>query len=245
MHYRQFIAANMATTSFTSVRNEADRYLWSSRHTVRVLTWTLQSAQNAAPSLLNVIRVRVIGVMALIAVAFNIGEIILMHAGRVHPPLQRFLLWSSLAVFLIGMLVETPRTSARELKGVPAAECTEKNVAGVYGFLGNGPILPNRFGLPEGPLATVGLLTFDGQGRWGTANQTLTVNGQVTTGVSVGGTYTVEPDCTFILVEDGTAGHSDAGVFVHDRQEGFFMGVGEGIFVTFTMKRVEKKEKKD
>jgi hypothetical protein len=111
----------------------------------------------------------------------------------------------------------------------------------VYGFLGSGTVLQDLVGHPAGMTATIGILTFDGQGQWRTTNQSLTANGQVTTELSVTGTYTVKPDCTFTLVEDETEG-SDAGVVVQNRQEGFMMATVEGVVVTFTFKRVEKKD---
>jgi hypothetical protein len=116
--------------------------------------------------------------------------------------------------------------------------CTASNVAGSYGFSGSGTILTNPFGLPEGPVATVGVVRFDGKDRWIT-EQTLSLNGQIIEGASLTGTYTVNPDRTFTLTgDDGT---SDFGVFVHDRDEGFFMGSATGSLITFTMKRVQKK----
>lgn len=118
----------------------------------------------------------------------------------------------------IGLLVQAPRVAARDSEEA-AGRCTVRNVAGAYGFSGSGTVLPNGLGLPEGPIATVGVLTFDGQEGWRTTNQSLTVNGAVTTGVSMTGTYTVHPDCTFTLVD--AAGNTDAGVFVQDRHEGF------------------------
>jgi hypothetical protein len=42
-----------------------------------------------------------------------------------------------------------------------------------------------------------------------------------------------------------TAGRANDGVFVLDRQEGFFIETVEGVFVTFTMKRIGKKEEQD
>lgn len=155
------------------------------------------------------------------------------------PLVQRFLLGSSLVVLGVGLLVQAPRAAARDLQGAPAVRCTVQNVAGTYGFLGSGTVLPNSAGFPEGPVATVGIQTFDGQGEWVT-NQTLMVNGQVSTGVSLSGTYTVNPDCTFTQVD--TAGNTNAGVFVHDRQEGFLMETIEGVSVTFTLKRIGKKD---
>jgi hypothetical protein len=163
-----------------------------------------------------------------------------MHTRKTRPLAQRFLLGSSLVVLEVGLLVQVPRAAARDSQDVPAVRCTVQNVAGAYGFLGSGTNLPNPVGFPEGLVATVGILTFDGQGGWVTTNQSLTVNGQVTTWVSMTGTYTVNPDCSFTTVD--AAGNTDAGVFVHDRQEGFFMATVEGVIVTFTMKRIEKKD---
>ena len=151
----------------------------------------------------------------------------------------RFLLRSSLVVLGVGLLVQAPRAAARDSHDASAVQCTVQNVAGTYGFLGSGTVLPNSAGIPEGLAATVGIQTFDGQGEWVT-HQTLMVNGQVSTGVSLSGTYTVNPDCTFTLVD--TAGNTNAGVFVHDRQEGFLMETIEGVSVTFTLKRIGKKD---
>ena len=163
-----------------------------------------------------------------------------MHMRRTHPLAQRFLLGSSLVVLGVGLLVQTPRAAARDSQDAPGIRCIVQNVAGTYGFLGSGTVLPNSAGIPEGPAATVGIQTFDGQGEWVTTNHSLMVNGQVTTGVSLSGTYTVNPDCTFTQVD--TAGNTSAGVFVHDRQEGFLMETIEGVSVTFTLKRIGKKD---
>ena len=46
----------------------------------------------------------------------------------------------------------------------------------------------------------------------------------------------VQHDCTFTLASDKV--NVDAEVFVHDRQEGFFMATVEGVVVTLTMKRI-------
>ena len=163
-----------------------------------------------------------------------------MHMRRTRPVARRFLLGSSLMVLGVGLLVQPPRVAARDSQDAPAVQCTVQNVAGTYGFLGSGTVLPNSVGIPEGPVATVGILTFDGQEGWRTTNQSLTGYGAVTTGVSMTGTYTVNPDCTFTLVD--AAGNTNAGVFVHDRQHGFFMATVEGVIVTFTMERIAKQD---
>jgi hypothetical protein len=152
-----------------------------------------------------------------------------------------FLLGSSLAVLGVGLLIQVPRVAAREAGDAPAGRCTVRNVAGVYGFSGSGTVLPRAVGLPEGLIATVGILTFDGQKHWGTTNQSLTVNGQVFPMVSMTGTYTVDDDCTFTLFDE--AGNPiDAGVFVQSRQEGVFMATVEGVILTFTMKRIDRQD---
>jgi len=61
--------------------------------------------------------------------------------------------------------------------------------------------------------------------------------------VSLSGTYTVNADCTCTLTD--TEDRANHGVFVLDRQEGFFIETVEGVFVTFTMKRIAKKGEKD
>ncbi len=163
-----------------------------------------------------------------------------MHMRRTRPLVQKFLLRSSLVVLALGMTVQAPRAAARDSHDAPAIGCTVQNVAGAYGFLGSGTVLPNFAGIPEGPTITVGIQTFDGQGRWVTTNHSVMANGQVFTGVSLSGTYTVNPDCSFTQVD--TAGNTSAGVFVHDRQEGFFMETIEGVSLTFTLKRIGQQD---
>ena len=156
---------------------------------------------------------------------------------------RRFLRWSSLVVLGLCLLVQAPGTATANPKDEPVAKYTVQNVAGAYGVLGSGTALQNSAGLPEGLVATVGVLTFDGQGQWKTTNHTLIVTGQPPVEVSLSGNYTVNSDCTFTLID--TAGRANDGVFVLDRQEGFFIETVEGVFVTFTMKRIGKKEEQD
>jgi hypothetical protein len=119
--------------------------------------------------------------------------------------------------------------------------CTVSNVAGSYGLSGRGTIVSNPFGLPEGPVATVGVITFDEQGDW-VSHRSTNVNGQFVSGVSQAGTYTVHPDCTFTFVDETNDAVQFVGVFVADRDEAWFMATGEGVVVTYAMKRIESKE---
>ena len=72
-------------------------------------------------------------------------------------------------------------------------------MAGSYGFSGSGMILSNASEPSASLIATVGILTFDGDENWRTTNQSLTLNGQEPVLVSLTGTYAVRPDCTFTL----------------------------------------------
>jgi hypothetical protein len=139
-------------------------------------------------------------------------ESVRMHTRRTRHLAQRVLLGSSLVVLGAGVLMQAPKAVARDSQGAATGRCTVRNVAGAYGFSGSGTILSNLLGLPAGLIATVGMLTFNGQGHWRTTNQSLTVQGQEPSRVSLTGTYTVESDCTFTLVDE--AGNADAGVFV-------------------------------
>jgi hypothetical protein len=151
--------------------------------------------------------------------------------------------WSILVVLGLGILLWASGTAEPNPKDRPGAKCTEENIAGAYGFLGTGTALQNPAGLPEGLVTTVGLQTFDGRGQWKTTNHTVIVTGQPPLEVSLSGTYTVNSDCTFTLID--TAGRVNNGVFVLNRREGFFIETVEGVFVTFTMKRIGQQEEAD
>jgi hypothetical protein len=77
----------------------------------------------------------------------------------------QLLLGSSLVVLGVGWLLQAPRAVTHDAK-VPAVRCIVRNVAGTYGFVGSGTVLPNAAGFPEGPVATVDIQTFDGHGEW-------------------------------------------------------------------------------
>ena len=101
---------------------------------------------------------------------------------------QQLLLGSSLVVLGSGWLVQEPHAARRGTPDIQARPCTAQNVAGSYGFSGSGTILPTPAEPSASLIATVGLLTFDGDEHWHTTNQTLTINGHVTQ-PSMTGTY--------------------------------------------------------
>jgi hypothetical protein len=75
---------------------------------------------------------------------------------------------------------------------VQAGDCSNNSLKGTYGFSCEG----TGGGLP---IAAVGVLTADGDGSI-SGVETLSVNGEITTGVTFTGTYTVNADCTGSLV---------------------------------------------
>ena len=89
-------------------------------------------------------------------------------------------------VFVLGIL---PRAQAGEHR-----ECSNASLQGSFGFSATGTLLalPPPF---AGPFAEIGRQTFDGNGNTD-ATATLSANGNIVKGVTVQGTYVVNPDCT-------------------------------------------------
>jgi hypothetical protein len=90
-------------------------------------------------------------------------------------------------------------------------------------------------------VVTVGVLLFDEDGRW-VSHRSTNVNGHFASDVSSEGTYIVDPDCRFSFVDATNTAVQFVGVFVADREEAWFMATGEGVVVTYTMKRIERKD---
>ena len=71
---------------------------------------------------------------------------------------------------------------------VQAERCSNASFKGSYGASCGGFV-------GAGPLAVIGVLTADGKGNI-SGVETLSVNGVITSGVTLTGTYTVNADCT-------------------------------------------------
>ena len=82
-----------------------------------------------------------------------------------------------------------PSAQAGEHRG-----CSNASLQGSFGFTATGTLLalPPPF---AGPFAEIGRQTFDGRGET-EATLTLSANGNIVKGVTVQGTYVVNPDCT-------------------------------------------------
>jgi hypothetical protein len=82
-----------------------------------------------------------------------------MQTRRVLATAQWVVLGISVLIIALGSsgLLAGPMENA----AANSKTCTVSNVAGSYGLSGRGTIVSNHFGLPEGPVATVGVITFD------------------------------------------------------------------------------------
>ncbi|MBS1810168.1 MAG: hypothetical protein JST84_18550 [Acidobacteria bacterium] len=110
------------------------------------------------------------------------------------------LLFSVLAIVALpvvsyGQETATAEESKQEnnARSQPPKTCSVRTLKGAYGFLIKGAIL-NLPGLPSGPTATIGIITYDGTGNL-TSTNTSSFNGFVLT-QEMTGTYTVNSDCT-------------------------------------------------
>jgi hypothetical protein len=116
--------------------------------------------------------------------------------------------------------------------------CSVASVKGAYGFFRTGTT-------PVGPLAAVGIATFDGTGAVTTARQTIRKNGVTTqdlftTPTSVA-SYEIDPDCAGRLLNpDGSAfAHF---VVVDGGKEVFGMSLSPGNSVTEVLKKINKED---
>ena len=85
-----------------------------------------------------------------------------------------------------------------------AKECTNATVKGLFGFTCEGTIVG------VGPISIVGVEVSDGQGN-ASGTQTVSLNGQIFSGVSFTEKYTVNPDCTvsaIVTLADGSTSTS-------------------------------------
>ena len=96
---------------------------------------------------------------------------------------------------------------AQEQENDGHESCSNATLSGTYGFYRTGPG-------SVGPVAAVGLVTFDGTGAHGSARQTIRKNGvtvvdNLFTGAPSDGPYEVNPNCAgrFLNFDGTVAGH--------------------------------------
>lgn len=89
--------------------------------------------------------------------------------------------------------------------------CSNATLTGSFGFYRTG-------NTPDGPLAAVGIIVFDGNGNQ-KGSQSISRNGDYSFGRAFFSQYKVAPDCTFKLLSDGA--EFSRGVIV-DEGKGFY-----------------------
>jgi hypothetical protein len=115
--------------------------------------------------------------------------------------------------------------------------CTNSSLQGTYGFTAQGFTLKGA-PLPaplQGPFASSGSATFDGQGNF-TLTATSSFNGLVQGPTTVKGTYSVNKDCTYdSMAENGATFRS---VIVNGGKEILILQTTPGVAITGTAKRL-------
>ena len=116
--------------------------------------------------------------------------------------------------------------------------CSLESLKGSYGFYRVGTV-------PVGPLAAVGISTFDGRGVFSTA-QSIRKNGEDTGDLFTDGTgdafYSVESNCTAKFINPDDSSVFAHAVIVDGGKEIFFMSLSDHNTVTGVAKRISAGE---
>jgi hypothetical protein len=120
--------------------------------------------------------------------------------------------------------------------GAGKQPCSAANVAGSYAMSGNGAILANSSGFPPGALSSLGIITFESQGRY-QLKERVSFNGQLSDWTETG-VFSVNPDCSGVATAD--KGNASAFViFVNDRREAMGILTNAGTAINLSFKRIE------
>jgi hypothetical protein len=138
---------------------------------------------------------------------------------KMKDPINRMVLVIALAV--VFSLVIVPKARAED-------GCTLDTLKGTWGFVFNGTIIG------FGPIAVVGVATFDGEGHF-SRDERAVVNGNVLPREFITGTYTVSGNCTGTTAD--TLGNSSEFVIVSNRKEIISIGTHPGTVSTITLKK--------
>ncbi len=117
--------------------------------------------------------------------------------------------------------------------------CRNATIAGSFGIQTTGTILEGGPVQP-GPIATTGLISFDGNGN-SIERQTISFNGTIVP-FEASGTYKVEKDCTITLkaTDPGTGTQITAsGVIVKRGTEIMIIETSPNTLITGTLKKIE------
>jgi hypothetical protein len=109
--------------------------------------------------------------------------------------------------------------------------CDAYTLNGAYGRMMSGSF-------PQGPVASIGLVTYDGSGNF-VAQDTIVLNGVVMHGTATG-TYQINADCTgtqTIQIQNGPVFHADF-IVVDNGKEVIFVQTDPGVTLVGTIKRL-------
>jgi len=153
--------------------------------------------------------------------------------------MKRTVCWIALSALMTTVLLGVSVFSGRRSGIVPKVHaeeneanraCTNASLNGAYGYYRTGTT-------PTGPVAAVGILTYDGKG-FGTAQQIVSRNGVFHQDLGLAGSYQVNPDCTGTLfAPDGVTPIAQL-VLVNEGEEVFVLGALPGNTVYAVQKKV-------
>ena len=156
--------------------------------------------------------------------------------------MRRIVTRIAVIAFVVGVLLLMSPSRSRQssvVRRVHAEEgCSVATLKGAYGVLRSGTT-------SGGPLASVGIATYDGTGAVTTVRQTIRKNGVTTQDLFTGPTsvasYEIDPDCAGRLVNpDGSVfGHL---VVVDGGNEILGMSLSPGNSVTGVWKKISKED---
>lgn len=162
--------------------------------------------------------------------------------------MKRNISWMTLGGLIASVLLGVPifrggrsgivaSVHAEEQENLENKSCSVASLKGAYGFFRTGTT-------SAGPLAAVGIATFDGTGAVAVARQTIRKDGitiqDLFTGPSLGGPYEVDPDCAARFL------NPDGSVFAHaaivDRgNELFILSLSDANSVYGVMKKINSR----
>ena len=117
------------------------------------------------------------------------------YDGHAAPRAALALVTGAALALLVGTGPAVGRASSPARPG-PAAPCSAATLRGAYGGLGTGTNVSSPL-VPEGPLAIVNVVVFDGQGHLSVPMETMSFGGDVRRLTApVAATYAVAKDCT-------------------------------------------------
>lgn len=162
-------------------------------------------------------------------------------------PISKFVVLSIMAllamsVMLAGILSQQSSAYAAQPQSSSPTDrldqlCTNKSLRGTFGFSTQGVTLQSSSvaAALQGPFASSGFATFDGQGNL-TMTVTNSFNGIIQGPTPVKGSYSVNPDCSFDAKDEN--GVTFRAVIVNGGTELLIMQTSPGVAITGTARKL-------